>query len=276
MSCNQPRVGAACNTEVDYSQVPGDRVLPFVMTLNMTDSILNPSAGQNQRFCYDLVGVGTDTSTYADLSHFVLNICDQIPAEQITNITVTIDGVPQEVTFGDDGNVQLRTAARPDPPTGCVGLKFDFPLKKDGGEMQVCFELTVPRAVGPNGVCMFGGGVTVNSLAICGPSCAANVQCPVVGYQSASVCVPITVTPFAKVGVPVTTCCGDPVILPGDVCPRTTGVCRFTIRQQVCVAVPVEFGANAVAGTPSVQCTGTSKDDICTGCTTPPAKTSWD
>ena len=88
-----------------------------------------------------------------------------------------------------------------------------------------------------------------------------------VGYQRSTVCVPVTVTPFAHVGTPVTKCCGEPVVTAGDVCTRNGGVCRFTISQEICVAVPVEFGARAVAGTPSVQCGEASNTNICTDCT---------
>ena len=38
--------------------------------------------------------------------------------------------------------------------------------------------------------------------------------CPAVGYQSASICVPVTVTPFAQAGLTATKCCGDPVVTP--------------------------------------------------------------
>ena len=41
--------------------------------------------------------------------------------------------------------------------------------------------------------------------------------CPAVGYQSASVCVPVTVTPFAQAGATTTKCCGSPVVTPGRV-----------------------------------------------------------
>ena len=88
-----------------------------------------------------------------------------------------------------------------------------------------------------------------------------------VGYQRSTVCVPVTVTPFAHVGTPITNCCGEPIVTAGDVCPRNGGVCRFTISQEICVAVPVEFGARAVAGTPSVQCGKASNKNICTDCT---------
>lgn len=92
--------------------------------------------------------------------------------------------------------------------------------------------------------------------------------CPTVGYQSASICVPVTVTPFAQTGVTVTKCCGDPVVTPGrEVCGGIkNGSCFFTITQDICVAVPVEFGAVATVGDSYVNCNGASEKDICTDC----------
>lgn len=266
-SCQQAR-SSVCNLVIDYSTVLGDRILPFQVSLNLPNSNLDPAVGENQRFCYDVVAVGEDTSLFADLSHLVLGICSEIPAEEIVNISVIINGVAQDVVFGDGGNVELRTADRPDPPTGCPGLKFDFPLDKVFGTMRICFELTTARKVAGIDVCLFGGNTTAEGLQICGPICESQERgCPVIGYQRSTVCVPVTVTPFARVGTPITSCCGQPIVTAGSVCPPNGGVCRFTISQQICVAVPVEFGARAVAGTPSVQCGEASNLDICTGCT---------
>ena len=94
------------------------------------------------------------------------------------------------------------------------------------------------------------------------------MTCPAVGYQSASICVPVTVTPFAQAGTTVTKCCGTPVVTPGlEVCGGTrNGACFFTITQDICVAVPVEFGAVASVGDSFVSCNGASSEDICTGC----------
>ena len=73
--------------------------------------------------------------------------------------------------------------------------------------------------------------------------------CPAVGYQSASVCVPVTVTPFAQTGETVTRCCGEPVVMQGNTCAGTrNGSCVFTISQDICVSVPVAFGATAAVG----------------------------
>lgn len=92
--------------------------------------------------------------------------------------------------------------------------------------------------------------------------------CPAVGYKSVSVCVPVTVTPFAKAGATHTTCCGDPVVTSGDTpCEgRKNGICQFTISQKICVSVPVQFGASSTVGDTFVDCLGASEKDICKDC----------
>jgi hypothetical protein len=91
---------------------------------------------------------------------------------------------------------------------------------------------------------------------------------PTVGYQSASVCVPVTVTPYAKTGTTVTKCCGEALVTLGrNTCGGTkNGTCSFTISQDICVEVPVSFGATAEVGDAYVTCNGASADDICTNC----------
>ena len=92
--------------------------------------------------------------------------------------------------------------------------------------------------------------------------------CPAIGYQSVSMCVPVTVTPFAQTGTTVTKCCGNPVITPGiSTCGGLrNGTCSFTISQDICVAVPVAFGATAAVGDTYVSCNAVSEKDICTDC----------
>lgn len=259
----------ACNTNIDYSQIMGERILPFLMVLNLQASNLNPDPGENQRFCYNVTGVGEDTPAFADLSHLVLGICDEIQQDQIVNIIVIIDGVEQNINFGEGGNVELRTPQNPDPPTGCPGLKFDFGLDKVEGEMFFCFELTTPYPIGSNPVCLFGGGVTARGLSICGPVCEQPDQkCPAIGYQPLTVCVPITVTPFMNKGTPTLYCCGDPIITPGAVTCNgvINGSCTFTISQNICVEVPVEFGANTCVGDLFVQCGEATNENVCADC----------
>lgn len=160
---------------------------------------------------------------------------------------------------------------QPDPPTGCAGLKFDFGLNKVTGVMTVVFELTTPHPIGPVTVCVFGGNTAVNSLAICGPACGqVETTCPAVAYQRARLCVPVTVTPFASAGDTTTICCGTPTISSGEIACEGTplGTCVFTITQELCIEVPVAFGANATVGNYSVQCLGAGTAAVCEGCTT--------
>lgn len=241
-----------CNNQVDYSTVSGDRILPFVFTLNQVDSILYPEEGAYQKFCYDINGVGQDTSSYADLSHFLLGICNEITQEDIVEITVTIDGEPQEVVWGE--NVEIKTKENPDNPTGCVGLKFNFPLDKVDGVMKVCISLRTPSNVGPVNICLFGGGTTATGLAICGPACGGSEGCESVFYQKETVCVPVRVTPFARPGTARTTCCGEPVINMGGECAGRQTYCSFTVTQNLCIEIPISFGAQIETGTATVQC----------------------
>ena len=78
-----------CNREIDYSDVVvEDRIIPFQYELDLTESNLIPGPGENQRFCYNITGVGQDTNLYEDLSHFVLGICDEITEDQLVDVTV--------------------------------------------------------------------------------------------------------------------------------------------------------------------------------------------
>lgn len=89
--------------------------------------------------------------------------------------------------------------------------------------------------------------------------------CPTVAYQTSSVCVPVTVTPFAKTGETITKCCGSPVVVPGrNTCGGTkNGQCVFTITQGICVEIPVEFGAVAAVGDTYVSCVDAVAEDVC-------------
>ncbi len=92
--------------------------------------------------------------------------------------------------------------------------------------------------------------------------------CPAVAYQMSSVCVPVTVSPFAKTGATATKCCGAPTVTQGiSTCGGIkNGQCVFTISQNICVEVPVEFGAVATVGDTYVECIDASEDDICIDC----------
>lgn len=95
-----------------------------------------------------------------------------------------------------------------------------------------------------------------------------NQTCPTVAYQMSSVCVPVTVTPFANAGTTVTKCCSKPTVTAGTATCNgvKNGQCVFTISQDICVEVPVAFGAVATVGDTYVACNGASSDEICADC----------
>lgn len=87
--------------------------------------------------------------------------------------------------------------------------------------------------------------------------------CPVTACQSAGVCVPVTVTPFAKATRTRTICCGKPVITPGKItCAGVkNGSCTFTVTQDIRVTVPIEFGAVATVGDTYVSCLSVTTEE---------------
>lgn len=92
--------------------------------------------------------------------------------------------------------------------------------------------------------------------------------CDVKGYNLCEVSVPVTVTPYAKVGVVKSKCCGKPVIIEGEKTPKgkVNGSCTFTIAQKICVEIPIEFGTETRIGDTYVACLGASDDDLCDFC----------
>ena len=88
-------------------------------------------------------------------------------------------------------------------------------------------------------------------------------KCDTKAQQSATVCVPVTITPFAKVGTICTECCGRPTIsTKHEHCKGIeNGSCKFTISQKIKVEIPVEFGANTTVGGTFVECDCDRKDD---------------
>lgn len=91
-----------------------------------------------------------------------------------------------------------------------------------------------------------------------------NETCPAVGYQAVNVNVPVMVKPFANAGSTATKCCGAPIIKSGTSVGQGTknGICNFTIGQNIVVAVPVAFGAEATVGDTFVDCLGASNEEI--------------
>lgn len=266
---------ATCIDTIDYTDKPttGSKKLPFRITLNRDLSILEPGEGQFQKFYYIVEGTLEEgSSDYADLSHMLFGICPTITQENIRSLYVEINGVEQPIVWGD--TVEIKTPANPDPTTGCSGLKLDFEVDKVEGEMIVILELNEPYPVGPVNVCLKGGngdGGAVSGLYICGPACGSTDNCPAIGYQTATICAPIRVEPRARIGRPVSYCCGDPVVTPGRTsCTGRSTNCYFTISQRICVEVPVYFSADAhLNGPVTVDCENAQLNG-CTNCNSNP------
>ena len=125
MSCPVP--APICDNFIDYSNIIIDeRILPFQFELDPDLSVLNPPAGENQRFCYRVTGVGEDNSTYVDLSHWVLSLCPTITRDQIVNISVTIGGVLKRSMTKTWNYLYPRPVIRPPG----VRLEVDFEIAK--------------------------------------------------------------------------------------------------------------------------------------------------
>ena len=92
--------------------------------------------------------------------------------------------------------------------------------------------------------------------------------CPMVGYQNATVCVPITVTPFVHSGQSAVHCCGEPFVTVGSqTCSGVkNGSCHFTLSQTICVEVPISVGATTEVGDTYVSTGSVSTDSCGSGC----------
>lgn len=77
---------------------------------------------------------------------------------------------------------------------------------------------------------------------------------PSVGYQDVCVCLPVTITPTAKVRDVRVSRVGKPEILDCDSPCKAETSCKFTISQKFRIAVPVEFDAKACPGETYIDC----------------------
>ena len=255
MTNTPPAERFSCNIVIDYASVPGSRILPYEFSLNLADSVLEPAPGQRQRFSYHVRANGSDEFRHVNLSYFIIGLCEEIDIDQLGEITVTRNGMPEQVILGE--NVTLIPEDNPDSNTGCSGLKFHFPLDKVHGEMDVRFDLTTAYRVGAQSVCVYGCGVSRNVLSLCGPTCRMDENCARIAHQRARVSVPITLAPYVRVGEATTWCCGAPAFQPVCDCDRHEPDCRqctFIVSQMMCVSVPITFCVDARAGEADIQC----------------------
>lgn len=95
-------------------------------------------------------------------------------------------------------------------------------------------------------------------------------NCARVATQTAKVCVPISLKPYARTGRVVVRCLGDMEINRCCHCEgKVDGSCEFTVSQVLKIDIPVEFGATVKTGATYVQCgrrEGDEKDMAPCGC----------
>lgn len=78
--------------------------------------------------------------------------------------------------------------------------------------------------------------------------------CSKINYQYADIGVPVKVTPYAKVGRIKTECVGEPTVQCGDNCSKRKDGCEVFISQNICVRIPIEYGAATRVGEPVINC----------------------
>lgn len=87
--------------------------------------------------------------------------------------------------------------------------------------------------------------------------------CPGIGSQLATVCLPVSIQPYAITGPAMVECCGDMILMHScNHCRgKVDGECDFTITQTIKIDIPVEFGATVKVGDTFVECGCLSGDD---------------
>jgi len=79
--------------------------------------------------------------------------------------------------------------------------------------------------------------------------------CSNFAYQKANVSVPVMVKPFARVGSANSFFCNEPTIDNFQCKPHgNKQICCFAISQEICIEIPVQFGAQVCAGEPWIDC----------------------
>ena len=100
------------------------------------------------------------------------------------------------------------------------------------------------------------------------PDMQITTTCPANIYREVELCLPVAVKPFATVQNPTVRCCGGPIVhLSYEPCHGRPDVdCSFTISQRICVAIPVEFGAEVETGMVHIECADDATTRPCQDC----------
>ena len=240
----------------------GGRTGAGLIVLDTQRSILNPPAGTRQRFCYQVFASDSYGNVYVPMEYIVLGLGDGICQNDFYSVTVSVNGVMQNVVWGHNAWIVNGCDA------GCNGLKLAFTLRNATDIMDVCLTMNHVYTTGMKSSCIDANGTVYTGISVAGPMQNEDDACPVTAYQEVDVCLPVTITPYVNVGEAAVTCCGEPTIAAGDTAcsGNVGGQCSFTISQRVCVALPVTFGANTQPGEYAVSC-GNAGEGNCDDCT---------
>jgi hypothetical protein len=91
----------------------------------------------------------------------------------------------------------------------------------------------------------------------CEFECSKN--CEKVVHQKAKITLPVEIEPFVITGNIKTKCCGSPKIIE-EHCGCKDG-CQFLITQEICVSIPVRFGAVTETKEVCIECEEPVVDD---------------
>jgi len=236
----------------------GGKLLPFLIAMDLPNCVLEP--GGVQRYCYTVTGIGTNADE--NLSYLILGMDENITAKQIENIYVILNGSAQTVRYNTaDANVRWVYG---DANTGLSGLRFDFSLNRQSGEMWIGFDVTAPCEVGDVPIALCGSSSVKTGLTIGGPMallgeedgdeedgdegcarehCYDREVCEKYVIKEFDLSVPYSIMPYAIPCEPEVACEGEL-----EVCPELKKCedCRksidFTVTQKISVKTPVRFG----------------------------------
>ena len=91
--------------------------------------------------------------------------------------------------------------------------------------------------------------------------------CPADCFQKIEISLPVSTKPFTDVGEIEIKCCGKPTITSEVSSERVEhGECNFTVKQELCIEVPITFGVETETKDSSFKCKEVSSSDICKDC----------
>jgi hypothetical protein len=226
--------------------------MPYIVELNLDETVFYPKQGERQRFCYEITGNGKDEKD--DLKIVLLCANEVFSQEEIAYIEVYMDGAKQEISFDPGGNVEILQRSEENPFPNPAGIRITLPLKSTQGCLKVCFELAQPRLIGSSDILLVGKDEKVCVRRVCGPVGDAGAMGYATGFQDATVCVPVTLTPYVKTGDMVAVNCSPPQIARYACAlhvPEESAT--FTVIQDVRIAVPIQVGVTISSERPTIR-----------------------